>query len=302
MELKHLRSFVFVAETSSFSIAADRCFVTQSAVSQHIKALEDELECKLIIRSSHHITLTESGEALLFRAKEILKQAEDCKENIYAINNCLKGELRIGVGSFIAPYIRKAAMTFMQRYPTVIPNVEFGKACRLNQMLRNHQIDLAFTMNTARKDEGIESESCIPFHISAIMPPNHYLTRLDKVSVDDLMKHNVIMPDVGERVFDTIQQHLKRKDLNKLHVKAIVNSPDEALSVLNECKLITFLPKIYLKDHPDLVARPIAGLENELMSNAHWMQDVPMKRSAQLFLDIIKEEAVPYVTAFQECV
>lgn len=61
MELRHLRSFVYVAETLSFSIAASRCFVTQSAISQHIKALEDELGCKLLIRTSHSIMLTENG-------------------------------------------------------------------------------------------------------------------------------------------------------------------------------------------------------------------------------------------------
>lgn len=53
MELRHLRSFVYVAETKSFSTAATRCCVTQSAVSQHIRALEDELRCKLLIRTSH---------------------------------------------------------------------------------------------------------------------------------------------------------------------------------------------------------------------------------------------------------
>ena len=55
MELRHLRSFVNVAETKLFSMAATRCCVTQSAVSQHIRALEDELGCKLLIRTSHGI-------------------------------------------------------------------------------------------------------------------------------------------------------------------------------------------------------------------------------------------------------
>ena len=73
MELRNLRSFVLVAETSSFSIAASRCYLTQSAVSQHIKALEEELKCKLLIRNSHNITLTECGETLFAQAKEILK-------------------------------------------------------------------------------------------------------------------------------------------------------------------------------------------------------------------------------------
>lgn len=299
MELKHLKSFVFVADTQSFSIAATRCHVTQSAVSQHIKALEDELRCKLLIRTSHDIMLTESGTALLPRAKEILKQTEDCKEHINAINNCMTGELRIGVGSFIAPYIRKTALIFMQRYPNVRINAEFGKACRLNQMLRNHEIDIAFTMNTAFREEGIESESCILFNIYAVMSHTHPLATLKKVSFSDLLKHNVIMPDMGERVFNTFQQYMK-EDLSKLRVRSIVNSPDEALSVLEDGHLVTFVPKLYLKNYPTLTARPIIGLEQQLMSNAHWMQDVPIKRSAQLFLDIMKEETVPYIKTLEE--
>lgn len=165
MELRHLRSFLYIAETKSFSMAATRCCVTQSAVSQHIRALEDELGCKLLIRTSHGIMLTESGEALLPRAKEILKQTEDCKEQINALNNCMTGELRIGIGSFIAPYIRMAALIFMERYPNVRINADFTKAYLLNQSLRAHMLDLAFTMNMAYSHEGIESQPCIPFNV-----------------------------------------------------------------------------------------------------------------------------------------
>lgn len=299
MEIKYLKSFVFVAETQSFSIAATRCHLTQSAISQHIKALEEELNCKLLIRTTHDITLTECGEALLPRAKDILKQVEESVDCINAINNCLTGELRIGVGSFIAPYIRKAALAFMERYPGIRLNVEFGKACRLNKMLRNHDIDLAFTMNTAYKEEGIETHESIPFSICAFMSQTHPLASLEKVAFSDLLKHNIIMPDVGEREFNTFQKYIKH-DLSKLNVKAIVNSAEEALAVIEEGRLITFLPKIYLKDNPHLTALPIISVENQLMSNAHWMKDVPMKRSAQLFIDIIKEEAIPYVSAIEE--
>lgn len=57
------------------NVAAARCCVTKSAVSQHVRALEDELGCKLLIRTSHGIMLTESGESLLPRAKEIHLQS-----------------------------------------------------------------------------------------------------------------------------------------------------------------------------------------------------------------------------------
>lgn len=299
MELRHLRSFVYVAETLSFSIAATRCFVTQSAISQHIKALEDELGCKLLIRTSHSIMFTENGEALLPRAKEMLKLAEDCKEHINALNNCMTGELRIGVGSFIAPYIRVAALIFMERYPNVRVNAEFTKATSLNRLLRDHMLDLAFTMNEAYTNEGIESHPCIPFSICAIMRNTHPLARKDKVTYDDLLKHGIIMPDVGERVFNTFQQYLQN-DLTKLSVKCILSDPDEDLAIIEDTHLVTFMPKLYLKNHPTLIARPILGIGEELMSNAHWMKDVPMKRSSQLFLDIIRDEAIPYIKALEE--
>ncbi len=299
MELRHLRSFVYVAETLSFSIAASRCYVTQSAISQHIKALEDELGCKLLIRTSHDITLTEYGEALLPRAKDILKQTADCKEHIHALNNCMTGELRIGVGSFIAPYIRVAAIIFMERYPNVRLNAEMTKATSLNHLLRNHELDIAFTMNTAYKNEGIESTPCIPFHIYAIMRNTHPLAKLPEVSYKDMLCHSVIMPDVGERVFNTFQQYT-RQDLTKLNVKCIVSDPDEDLAIVEEKQSITFMPKLYLKNHPTLVAKPITELKTDLMSNAHYMQDVPLKRSAQIFLDIIKQEAIPYIQELEK--
>lgn len=299
MELRHLQSFIYVAETFSFSIAASRCYVTQSAISQHIKALEDELGCKLLIRTSHNITLTEYGEALLPRAKDILKQTADCKEHIQALNNCMTGELRIGVGSFIAPYIRVAAIIFMERYPNVRLNAEMTKATNLNHLLRNHELDIAFTMNTAYKNEGIESIPCIPFHIYAIMRNTHPLAKLPEVSYKDMLCHSVIMPDVGERVFNTFQQYM-RHDLTKLNVKCIVNDPDEDLAIVEEKQSITFMPKLYLKNHPTLVAKPITELRTNLMSNAHYMQDMPLKHSAQIFLDIIQQEAIPYIQELEK--
>lgn len=299
MELKHLRAFVFVAETHSFSIAASRCCVTQSAISQHIKTLENELNCQLLIRDSHNVEITECGKALLHRAKRILKDAEDCKEQINAINNCMTGELRLGIGSFIIPYICKAAITFMERYPNVRISAEFTKACRLNSLLREHSIDLAFTMNTAHEEEGIESLKCIPFKIYAMMQDTNPLAAQKKVSYEDLIKHNIVMPDMGERVFNTFQQYLKR-DLSKFNVKCIVSNADEALAIVEEMNCVTFLPKLYIRNRPTLVARPIIGLEKQIYSNAHWMKDMPMKRSAQLFLNILREESVPYIATLEE--
>ena len=58
--------------------------------------------------------------------------------------------------------------------------------------------------------------------------------------------------------------------------------------------------RFFLKNHPPLVAKPIIELEHEMMSNAHRMRDVPLKRSAQIFLDIIRQEAIPYINELEK--
>lgn len=289
MEIRTLRSFIAVADTGGFSEAATRINLTQSAISRHVKSLEDELGAQLFIRQTKRAILTESGTELLGRAKRLVRDADDCSEHIKALNGPLTGELRIGVDSFIEPYIRTATLKMMRRYPGVRLNVEFGKACRLNQMLREHKLDIAFTMNTAYREEGIMSERCIPFIIRAFMGKSHVLASCDKVTFAELMKHEVIMPDVGERVFQTFQKYIAA-DLSKLNVKAVVSSPDAAIGVLGAANLITFLPDNYLDHRDDLVAKPIEGLEKELYSNVHWMADAPLKKSAMEFINIIHKD------------
>lgn len=58
--------------------------------------------------------------------------------------------------------------------------------------------------------------------------------------------------------------------------------------------------RIFLKNHPTLVAEPIIELEHEKMSNVHRMRDVPLKRSAQIFLDIIRQEAISYINELEK--
>lgn len=299
MNLIHLQSFVCVVEKESFSIAAGLCNLTQSAVSQHVKAMEEDLGAKLLIRNTHSIALTESGKTLYQSAKRILKEASDCYEEISNINQCLKGELNIGVGSFIEPYIRKAAVAMMEKYPGVKLNVEFGKATRLNQLLREHKLDIAFTMNTAYVDEGIESEPCIPLRIYAVMSQTHPLASKEEVSYADIMRFPVLMPDAGERVYATIQKYMGCV-LNKLKVKAVVNSSAAILNVLDELKAMTFLPKQYVAHRSDLVAIPIKELRMEMSSNVHWMKDVSMKTSAKMFMKIVREDVMPLFKVMEE--
>lgn len=290
MEIRHLKSFVSVAETGNMTNAAMRCSVTQGAISHHIKSIETELGVKLFERKAKELKLTEAGSTFLNRARAILKEEQESKEEIASLKGHLCGELRIGVGSFIEPYIRQAALVFLKRYPDVLLRVNFDTSTVLNRMLRDRELDMAFTMNTAYHNEGIQSKPCIPFTLSAIMSKRHRLATKDKVTFGDLMKSRIVMPDCGERVFQTFQHYLPDNDLSKLPVASIVTNASAALMVLDEMDFITFLPPVYTNTSQKLIAKPIETLEMELKSNAHWLKDVPLKASAKAFLEIILEQ------------
>ena len=298
MELRYLLTFVAIAETGSFTAAAKRCGLTQSAVSLQIKQLETELNTHLVIRQPHRVILTESGAAVLQYAKSIIKEETACREHIANLNNCLCGELNLGIGSFIEPYIRKAALKMMEAYPHVRLNVEFGKSNRLNQLLHEHKIDLAFTLNTAHNNEGIQTIPCIPIKLKAIMSDTHPLAHKKIITLDDIKKHQIIIPDINERVEDTIRQYVDI-DLSSLHIRAVVNSASAILYAIEEINCMTFMPSLLIERHPNLVAIPVEGLERDFMSNAHYMKDVAMKKAAEVFLGFIREYSVPYFKAIE---
>ncbi len=293
MEIRQLKYFVSVAETSSFSEASRRCFLSQSAISQQIRALEDELGTTLFLRNPHKVTMTESGEELLPLARQALKSFETCREHINNLHGMLCGQLNIGMSSFIEPYIRQAAIMMLKQYPNVRLNLMYLTTPELNRLLQNHELDVAFSINKANIDEGIESTPAMTFHLRAVMRSTHPLASLDKVKFEDLLNFSIVMPEIGSRVIKSVRRYLD-VDIERLKTRVVVNDPNAALNLLHDTNFITFLPARYADNRPMIVAKEIEGLEMPLQSYAHWMQDICQKRSAEAFLKIIKEYSVPY--------
>lgn len=300
MELKNIISFYFVAETMNFTAAARLANLTQSAVSQHVKALEVELNTKLIDRNVSPMQLTESGQIFLEHAKRIIKEANALKDDIISLTSDLHGTLRVGVGSFITPFIRHTAMEMMRRYPKVKILASFNDARSLNQKLRNHEIDLAFTMNTAEPEEGIESMRCIPFSIKAVMSRTHQLAQKDVIDYADVLNHYVILPDAGKRVYATIKGIAPCVNLEELKVAAIVSSQTEILEAVSMAHYLTFMPDYSLDRYPELVAKPMSFFPDEIYSNAHWLKDAPVKQTMAEFLRIMQEDTIPYYQSLRQ--
>ncbi len=99
MEIRQLRAFVAIAETGTFTAAAERVHVTQAAISMQIRQLERETGVRLFIRAPRKVILTEAGEKLLDRAQTILREHDAALQEMAALTGAEKGRLRVGSAS-----------------------------------------------------------------------------------------------------------------------------------------------------------------------------------------------------------
>lgn len=124
MELRHLRYFKVVAELQHFHNAAKVLCITQPALSNQIKQLEEELETKLFNRVGRRVMLSESGEAVLSAANQILRQVAELTNAISNIEQGNSGHIKVGVlQSINALYIRKIVTEFDRKHSGISLNI-----------------------------------------------------------------------------------------------------------------------------------------------------------------------------------
>ncbi|OCL28512.1 LysR family transcriptional regulator [Orenia metallireducens] len=138
--------FYYVAKYLSFSKAADELFISQSAVSQSIKSLEEELNTSLFIRSTKRVKLSKEGEILLKHIEPALNLIKSGERNIQEINSFEKGQIHIGANDtiskdFLLPYLKK----FHQLYPQIHIQITNRTSSTCVELLKQGAIDLIIT-------------------------------------------------------------------------------------------------------------------------------------------------------------
>ncbi|WP_321283932.1 LysR family transcriptional regulator [uncultured Vibrio sp.] len=120
MDTNTLQAFLAVAETGSFSLAGERLYLTQPAVSKRVAALEDELGVKLFERLSKRVLLTEAGRALLPKARHIVQEMADCRQMVAGLSGEVGGVLQLATSHHIGLHrLPPVLRTYSLRYPKV---------------------------------------------------------------------------------------------------------------------------------------------------------------------------------------
>ena len=145
MLLRQMKFFIAVVECQSFSEAAERCFISQSAVSQQIKALESNLDTQLIKRGNRHFSLTTAGEYFFERAKKIVQEAEALELQLKQNSKAQKHSFKIGWRN--GYNIRKLFSVINQilvEDDSINIEVSYGEHSELFEKLRKKELDIIF--------------------------------------------------------------------------------------------------------------------------------------------------------------
>lgn len=288
MDIRQLQYFVGIAETGRFSDASRMLFVTQSAVSQQIKQLEEELGTKLFVRQPHSVTLTESGQELLPLAKKVLRGVAECRDRISDLKGLLCGTLNIGLTYSLEPYIRETMLAFMMRYPKVKVNAYYKSLSELLRMLKDHDIDIMFSMMPTSPHEFATSIPLTEYRLAAIMRKTHPLAKKKLLHFQDLLPHKLILPEKGLRDRNAIESFI-HAETGELNVVSLISDVNAIMNILQESNFISILTEHTIKNYPQLCSIPIEEISKPLQIYAHLNTTTLRKHSADVFLDMLKQ-------------
>src|SRR5580698_1090843 len=193
MEFHQLRYACAIAETGSFSRAAERCQIAQPSLSQQVLKLEEDLGTKLFDRLGRSVRLTEAGRAFLPPARSILSQMEMARSSVADKCAAVRGSVAVGVIPTIAPYLMpRYAAGFAKKYPEAKLRIVEEATLILVENLRNLSIDFAILALPLRHKD-LELFPLRTEPLFAVLPKDHPRARVKSLTLKDLRGEPFVM-------------------------------------------------------------------------------------------------------------
>ena len=187
MHIETLKVFCDIIESGSVSYAASQNFVTQSAVSQQVRSLEEKYECRLLERARAGVKPTPAGQILYNSSKEIVRRFMELENRLREIGSVVAGSIRVGtvysVGLHeLPPYLTE----FLRTYPQVNVHLEYLRSNKIYEDLVEGKIDLGVVAYPAKRSQ-IVTIAFRHDELVLVVPPDDPLAKHNKVSVSALV-------------------------------------------------------------------------------------------------------------------
>jgi DNA-binding transcriptional LysR family regulator len=278
LNFSEIQVFAASAETGSFSKAAQQLHLSQPAVSQQIRSLENALSAQLFRRSSRGVMLTNAGQVLLPMARELLNLSCRIREKMDSLEAWSTAHLTVGctatTGKIMLPLVVAA---FNQDRPDAQVTIEMNYCDSVKRALLAQDIHLGISGTEAAH----QSIACQPFftdHVILVVPPDHPFARRSSVQSSELLGQPFILHDEKCSTRQMVQEELAKQGISLDQLQAVmIVEQGEAIGVAVEHRLgIAFTCRLAARHGLQsgcLVEVPVEGLQLErplyLMHNTH---------------------------------
>jgi DNA-binding transcriptional LysR family regulator len=192
MELRDLRSFVAVAQHRNFSRAAEQLHVSQPALSEQIRKLEDELGAALFERTSRGAELTDAGAAFLPQARTVLAQADVAAETVRMVSDGVAGTLTLGfIDSAALGIVPTLIRRFTARYPGVKLHLRELGSRRQLEAVENGDIDVGIVRGPIW-NHGLAGQRVATETLLVALPADHRLAGEESIRLGDLREEGFV--------------------------------------------------------------------------------------------------------------
>lgn len=286
MDIAALQAFLAVAETGSFSRAAERIFLTQPAISKRIAALETSLGTRLFDRIGRTIQITPAGQALLTRSHAILRELDDVRRSITNLAGAISGELSLATSHHIGLHRLPGPLKqFHDRYPAVRLDLHFmdsEKACRA---VAQGEIELAIVTLPPVVEAPLQTIEVWHDPLDIVVSPTHPLAGTTPASPKALLDYPAILPGAG-----TYTREIILKALGPWRDKITVGMATNYLEVLKMLAAIglgwSALPRTMIDESLSVVQIGKMKLERHLGIVTHAART--LSNAAQTMIDAVQ--------------
>ena len=210
MDIEQIKIFCDLAETRSFSKAASQNLVSQSAVSQQIKNLENQLKLQLIDRTCRPLTITQAGEIFFEGCRDIFNRYEELRNQLATLAQEITGSVTIaGIPSVVLYLLQPYIRYYLQNHPNVKLYVEPMRANQAVEMVLSDKSDIAM-ISSIREDRRIILNDFYKEQLLLAMYPKHKFSKKRKVPLKDLQLQPVILFERDQYTRKLIDGILKR--------------------------------------------------------------------------------------------
>src|SRR5690606_24248896 len=252
MTITQLQYVLAVAEHQNFTLAAEKCFVTQPTLSMQVQKLEDELDMLIFDRGKKPIMVTEVGRKIVAQAKNIVNEAERMQDIVDQEKGFIGGEFKLGIIPTVTPTLLPMFLkTFSKRYPKIQLKIEELNTQDIIKKIEDGYLDAAIAA-TPLENEDIKERVLYYEPFVGYITESHRLFTKKNIEIEDLDLDDILLLEDGHCFRDGIINLCKASKNNHDETFQIESGSFETLIKLsNEGLGMTLLPYLHTLDIKD---------------------------------------------------